>query len=146
MTDDLRSKFKNDLDAAKNAQQLEVGNREIVAKSRADLWKQLQDAVVKGVEDVNSGSPSALMFVVSDVGQPLGFSVIYNRPGGEERKVFAVFKESMNAVTTNLHRKDRNNTAKTYKIIAVNSDASFEHEGVHLSPKNIAERLLNDLV
>lgn len=146
MADDLKSKFKNDLDAAKSAQQLEVGNREIVAKGKADLWKQLREAVVKGVEDINSGSPSALMFADGDIGHPLSFSVIYDRPGGEQRKAFATFKESTNVVTTNLQRKDRNNTAKTYKIIAVNSDASFEHDGLHLSPQRIADSLLNDLV
>jgi hypothetical protein len=142
MTEDFKDRFRKDRELARADKQLELGRQQLVAGGQHDLWKKLRDHAHAEVSAINSND-QVLMFSDNDLGEEMGFIIIYNREG-EQRKASATFRSATHAVEVKISHAAA--APKFYKIVAKNSDLKFELKNVPKSPEDIVADIFSNLL
>jgi hypothetical protein len=96
MTDEFRDKFRKDIESARTAIQVEAQRSELLTNKQRHMWEALRDWAKSEVDKVNMGG-EILVFALSDIGEPEGFTIVYNRES-EQRKASAVFNPKTHTI------------------------------------------------
>lgn len=85
---ELARKFKQDSTDARTQEERAKQKRDIVTAGGPGLWKQLEDASQAAVNSINKeAGNTSLLLRPSDTEK--SFSIIYTRPGGQQRNARA---------------------------------------------------------
>jgi hypothetical protein len=144
LTDDFGEKFRKDRDRARLDKQIEANRQELIGGSEGDLWENLRTTAHAEVDKINR-SDSLLIFADSDIGQDIGFSIIYNREG-EERRASAHFRRPSHTVEVKTVRPAKQGDSSTYRIGAQNNEARFELHNIPKTSQEIVKEMLSDLL
>jgi hypothetical protein len=144
LTAEFGERFRKDRELARLDKQLEVNRQELIGGSEADLWENLRTTARTEVEKINR-SDSLLIFADSDIGQDIGFSIIYNREG-EERRASAKLRHPSHTVEVKTMRPGKQAESSTYRIGAKNNQAGFELHNISKTAQEIVEEMLNHLL
>jgi hypothetical protein len=144
LTDDFGERFRKDPDRARLDTQVEANRQDLIGGSEGDLWENLRTTAHAEVEKINR-SDSLLIFADSDIGQDVGFSIIYNREG-EERRASAKFRRSSHTVEVKTVRPGKQGDSSAYKIGAKNNEARFELNNTPKTSQESVGEMLNNLL
>jgi hypothetical protein len=141
LTDDLKDRFKKQLDNARLDKRLEADRKELVDARQADLWNNLRDVARNRVKEINDPDP---MLVYTDV-DTVEFSVVYDCDG-EKRKAIAKFRQHTHVVEVTIERANNNIAPKRYVICAKNNKINFELNELLQIPQEIMEEMLSNVL